>query len=136
MKQFVRDWMSSPVVVVPPEIFIDQALSLMIRRRIHSLVIDISAEDENRYGIVTTNEIRDEIAALGLNHVEVRVSDIMTSPIQCAKTSWTVREAAQAMQESSIHHMPVEDRRSSLVGVISVTDVFTAVEEAGWTEIS
>ena len=136
MKQFVRDWMSSPVVVVPSEIFIDQALSLMIRRRIHSLVIDISADDENRYGIVTTNEIRDEIAALGLNPAEVRVSDIMTSPIQCAKTSWTVREAAQAMQDSSIHHLPVEDRRSSLVGVISVTDVFSAVEEAGWTEIS
>jgi len=136
MKQFVRDWMSSPVVVVPPEIFIDQALSLMIRRRIHSLVIDISADDENRYGIVTTNEIRDEIAALGPDPAEVRVSDIMTSPIQCAKTSWTVREAAQAMQDSSIHHLPVEDRRSSLVGVISVTDVFTAVEEAGWTENS
>ena len=136
MKQFVRDWMSSPVVVVPPEIFVDQALSLMQRRRIHSLVIDISSDDGHRYGIVTTTDIRDEIAALDFNPAEVRVSDVMTSPIQCAKTSWTVREAAQAMQDSSTDHLPVEDRRASLVGVISVMDVFTAVEEAGWTEIS
>ena len=136
MKQFVRDCMTSPVIVVPSEIFVDQALSLMRRRGIHSLVIDLSADDGNRYGIVTTTDIRDEIAALGLNPAEVRVSDIMTSPIQCAKTSWTVREAAQAMQDSSIHHLPVEDRRAALVGEISVTDVFIAVEEAGWTEIS
>ena len=136
MKQFVRDWMSSPVVIVPPEIFVDQALTLMRRRGIHSLVIDLSADNGNSYGIITTTDIRDEIAALGLNPAAVRVSDIMTSPIQCAKTSWTVREAAQAMQDLSIHHLPVEDRRASLVGVISVTDVFTAVEEVGWTDIS
>ena len=136
MKQFVRDWMSSPVVVVPPEIFADQALTLMRRRGIHSLVLDLSADGGKSYGIITTTDIRDEIAAVGLNPAEVRVSDIMTSPIQCAKTSWTVREAAQAMQDLSIQHLPVEDKRASLVGVISVTDVFTAVEEVGWSELS
>lgn len=136
MKQFVRDWMTSPVIVVPPEIFVDQALSLMRRRGIHSLVIDLSADDGNVYGIVTTTDIRDEITAVGLDPAEVRVSEIMTSPIKCAKTSWTVRKAAQAMEDSSIQHLPVEDTRASLVGVISVTDVFTAVEEVGWTEIS
>ena len=136
MKQFVRDWMSSPVVIVPPEIFVDQALTIMRWRGIHSLVLDLSADDGKSYGIITTTDIRDVIAALGLNPAEVRVSDIMPSPIQCAKTSWTVREAAQAMQDLSIHHLPVEDRRASLVGVISVTDVFTAVEEVGWTDIS
>ena len=136
MKQFVRDWMSSSVIVVPPEIFADQALSVMRRRGIRSLVIDLSADNGSRYGIVTTTDIRDEIAALGFNPANVRVSEIMTSPIQCAKTSWTMREAAQAMQDSSTDHLPVEDRRASLVGVISVMDVFTAVEEAGWTEIS
>ena len=136
MEQFVRDWMSTPVVVVPPEIFVDQALTLMQRRGIYSLVIDLSADNGRSYGIITTTDIRDEIVALGLNPAEVRVSDIMTAPIQCAKTSWTVREAAQAMQDLSIHHLPVEDRRASLVGVISVTDVFIAVEEAGWTDIS
>ena len=136
MKQFVRDWMSSPVVVIPQEVFIDQALTLMRRRGIHSLVVDLSMVNGKRYGIITTTDIRDKIAALGCNPSEVRVSDIMTSPVQCAGTGWTLREAAQAMQELNIHHLPVQDRRETLVGLISVTDVFIAVEEAGWTEIS
>jgi len=136
MKQLVRDWMSSPVVVIPPELLVDQALTLMRRRGIHSLVVDLPADNGHRYGIVTTTDIRDKIAALGLKPAEVRISDIMTSPIKCAKTRWTVREAAQAMQAFGIYHLPVENRRATIVGVISATDVFSAVEEVGWTEIS
>ena len=136
MKQLVKDWMSSPVVVVPPEIFLDQALSIMRRRGINSLVIDLSVDNGKRYGIVTKNDIRDEIATRGPNLKEVRVSEVMTSPVQSARTGWTVREAALAMQDLGINHLPVEDKRATIVGVISVTDVFTAVEEAGWSEIS
>ena len=136
MKQFVRDWMSSPVIVIPPDIFVDQAATLLRRRGIHSLVIDLSIDNRNQFGILTTTDIRDKVATLGCNPSEVRVSDIMTSPIQCAETGWTLREAAQAMQDLNIHHLPVQDRRETLVGVISVADVFVAVEEAGWTDIS
>jgi CBS domain-containing protein len=136
MKQFVRDWMNSPVVVIPPEIFVGQALALMRRRGIHSLVVDLSGESGQQYGIVTKTDIHNKIAAVGLDPAETRISAIMTAPIQCAKTSWTVREAAKAMQDLSIHHLPVENRRKALVGVITATDVFIAVEEAGWTAIS
>ena len=136
MKQFVRDWMSSPVIIIPPDIFVDQAATLMRRQGIDSLVIDLSMDNGIRFGILTATDIRDKIATLGCNPSEVRVSDIMTSPIQCAETGWTLREAAQAMQDLNLHHLPVQDRRESLVGVISVADVFVAVEEAGWTDIS
>ena len=136
MKQFVRDWMSSPVVVIPPEIHIKQALTLMRRRGIRSLVVDISADDGHRYGIVTSTDIRGTMAAFGLEQAELRVSDVMTSPIQCAQTGWTVHEAAQAMLDLGIRHLPVEDKRASIVGVISAANVFIAVEEVGWTEIS
>lgn len=136
MQQFVRDWMSNPVVVIPQEVFVDQAVALMRRRGIHSLVVDLPMDNGNKFGILTTSDIRDKIAALGCYPSEVRVSDIMTSPIQCAGTGWTLREAAQAMQELNIHHLPVQNRRETLVGMISITDVFFAVEEAGWTGIS
>jgi CBS domain-containing protein len=43
-----------------------------------------------------------------------------------------LREAAVKMQELGVHHLPVEDDRGSLVGMISATDIFVAVEESGW----
>jgi CBS domain-containing protein len=41
----VKDWMSSPVIVVDPDSSESHALTLMRRRGIHSLMVDISAEN-------------------------------------------------------------------------------------------
>ena len=42
MTQTARDRMSSPVVVTPPETRVSQALTLMRRRGIHGLVVDLA----------------------------------------------------------------------------------------------
>ena len=62
MPHRVRDWMSSPVVVVSPDTTVSYAMTLMRRRNIHSVVVDIS-EKNKQYGIVTTTDIRDKIVA-------------------------------------------------------------------------
>lgn len=131
MSQTVRDWMSSPVVVIPPEIRVSQALTLMRRRGIHSLVVDLT-RGRPAYGILTTTDIRDKIVAAGRDPAEARVHEIMTSPVTFARPDWTLVQASVTMQELKVHHLPVEDERGQLVGMISATDIFLAVEEAGW----
>ena len=42
MPNTVRDWMSSPVVVVDPDSSVKYALTLMRRRKIHSVVVAMS----------------------------------------------------------------------------------------------
>lgn len=132
MANTVRDWMSSPIVVIVPELTVTQASTLMRRRGIHSVVIDLTMGAETRYGIVTTTDIRDKIVVGDRDPSEVTVESIMTSPVTCAKPDWSLREAAVKMQELGVHHLPVEDDRGSLVGMISATDIFVAVEESGW----
>lgn len=135
-KQIVQDWMSSPVVLIPPEISVDHALTLMRRRGIHSLVVDLPTSEGKGYGIITTTDIRDKIVARGRDPCKVSVGKVMTAPITCAAPDWTLREAAITMQQMNIHHLPVQDRQATLVGVISATDIFIAVEEAGWNSAS
>jgi CBS domain-containing protein len=36
------------------------------------------------------------------------------------------------MQQHNIHHLPVVDGNSLLLGLISATDIFMAAEEIGW----
>ena len=133
MHQTVNDWMSSPVVVVPPEISAGQGMSLMRRRGIRSLVIDLSRRKGTRYGIVTVTDIRDKIVTQGRHPGNVAISEIMSAPIECAEPSWSLRQAATKMQEIGVNHLPVEDKRGSLIGMISAMDIFIAVEEAGWS---
>jgi CBS domain-containing protein len=131
MANKVRDWMSSPVVVIDPDSTVSYALTLMRRRRIHSLVIKIT-EDEITYGIITSTDIRDKIIAADRNPAETRVRDIMTAPVVTAKPDWTLKDCSIKMQSHNIHHMPVADEHGNLIGIISATDIFIAAEEIGW----
>lgn len=131
MPDKVRDWMSSPVVVVDPDSSVSYALTLMRRRNIHSLVVDLSA-DKPSYGIVTTTDIRDKIIASDNAPVETQIRDIMSAPVSVADPDWTLKECAIRMQRINVHHMPVVDKNSLLIGLISVTDIFRAAEEIGW----
>jgi signal-transduction protein with cAMP-binding, CBS, and nucleotidyltransferase domain len=131
MPQTVRDWMSSPVVVIPSDMWVGQALTLMRRRGVHSLVVDL-ARGRPAFGILTTTDIRDKIVAPGRDPASVRVSEILSEPVTFARPEWTLVQASVTMQELEVHHLPVEDERGQLVGMISATDIFLAVEEAGW----
>lgn len=135
MPNTVRDWMSSPVVVVDPDSSVSYALTLMRRRKIHSVVVDIS--DKNpAYGIVTTTDIRDKIVAADRNPAETTVREIMSGPVITARPEWTLKECSLVMQKHHIHHLPVVDENGALIGLISATDIFMAVEEIGWKDKS
>ncbi len=135
MPHLVRDWMSSPIVVVDPDTTVSYAMTLMRRRNIHSVVVDIS-EKNKQYGIVTTTDIRDKIVAVDRNPAETHVRDIMSGPIVTGKAEWTLAECSRVMQEKKFHHLPIADEHGTLIGMISATDIFMAVEEAGWEEPS
>ncbi|GJQ35890.1 MAG: CBS domain-containing protein [Anaerolineales bacterium] len=129
----VRDWMSSPVVVVDPDSSVSYAMTLMRRRKIHSVVVAIS-EKNPAYGIVTTTDIRDKIAAEGRNPAETTVREIMSGPIITGRADWTLAECSRIMQKHKFHHLPIADDAGTLIGIISATDIFMAVEEQGWIE--
>jgi CBS domain-containing protein len=133
MPHLVRDWMSSPVVVVDPDSSVSYALTLMRRRKIHSVVVDVS-EKNPQYGIVTRSDIRDRIVVPGRNPAEMTVREIMSGPLVLAKPDWTLNECSLVMQDNKIDHLPVADDNGALVGLISLTDIFMSVEEQGWEE--
>ena len=133
MTHTVRDWMSAPVVVIDPDNSVSYAMTLMRRRNIHSVVVGITGENKS-YGIVTTTDIRDKIVAADRNPAETKISEIMSSSIILGNPDWTLKECSQIMQENKFHHLPIADEHGSLIGLISATDIFMAVEEQGWIE--
>ena len=129
--QLVSDWMMNLVVYIDPDSSVSEALAVMRRRNIHSLVV-VMGEVAPVYGILTTTDIRDKIIIPERNPAETRVREVMTSPVVVANPQWSLRECSLKMHETGIHHMPVADEHGTLVGMISVTDIFRAAEEIGW----
>ncbi|MDP2777310.1 MAG: CBS domain-containing protein [Anaerolineales bacterium] len=133
MPHLVRDWMSSPVVVVDPDSSVSYAMTLMRRRHIHSVIVDISEKNPS-YGIVTTTDISVKIVAADRNPAETTVREIMSGPIVTGRADWTLMECSKALEKHKFHQLPIADEQGILVGLISATDIFMSVEEQGWEE--
>jgi CBS domain-containing protein len=131
MAHTVRDYMSSPVITVTLEDSVSHAVTVMRRRSIHSVVV-LPEQSGGPHGIVTSTDVRDKIAGRNRDPRSVKVREIMTSPIVTARPEWTIQECSIKMQALRVHHLPVADQAGELIGMISDTDIFVAVEEAGW----
>jgi CBS domain-containing protein len=134
MTHQVKDWMSSPVIVVDQDSSVSYALTLMRRRNIKSLLILIDPI-QNLYGILTSTDIRNKILAQDKNPANVSVRDIMSKNLVSAKPDWTLTQCSIEMQKNNVNHMPVIDDQGGLAGLISATDLFWAAEEIGWEKI-
>jgi CBS domain-containing protein len=126
----VRDWMVDLIVFVDPDSSVSDALALMRRRYIHSLIVQKS-QNNTDYGIVTSTDINDKIVALDCNPSTLKVRDIMTSPIATVNADQTLKECALTMKEMKIHHLPVVDAGGNLIGMISATGFLVAAEAMG-----
>ena len=126
----VRDWMIDLVVYIDPEATVSEALALMRRRYIHSLIVSKTANNPD-YGIITSTDICDKIIAREQNPSTTKVKDVMTSPLIAAHPQAPLPECAQLMKKHKIHHIPVMDENGQLLGMISATDFLVAAEAMG-----
>jgi CBS domain-containing protein len=125
----VKDLMSSPAIFIDPDATVAHAATLMRRRNIRSLII---ALEGNTFGIITTTDIRDKIVAADRDPSATPVRDVMTTPLATAQPDWSLKQCSVCMKDVGVHHLPVIDQRGMIVGMISATDIFMAVEETGW----
>jgi CBS domain-containing protein len=123
----VKDWMVNVIVYIDPDTTVLEALSIMRRRYIHSVIVRRTAESPD-YGIITSTDISDKIVAEERNPSLILAQDIMTSPLMTVKEEMPLKECSKIMRKYCIHHLPVVDDIGELVGMISSTDFLVAAE--------
>lgn len=126
----VRDWMIDLVVTIDPESSVSEALALMRRRYIHSLIVNKTA-DNPEYGIITSTDVCDKIVAQDRNPSTTKVKELMTSPVISVLPDTPLNECAALMSANRIHHIAVMDENKQPVGMISATDFLVAAESLG-----
>ncbi len=126
----VGEIMTTPVISVPPSTSVEDALHLMREKGIHSVFVEPD-QPGGAYGIMTQRDVLRKIVAAGRPLENVAVRDLMTSPIITVSPDTTIRQCSVIMLDANIRRAAVM-KDGKLVGVISDTDIFQAVEERGW----
>jgi signal-transduction protein with cAMP-binding, CBS, and nucleotidyltransferase domain len=119
------------ILFIDPEAPVTEALALMRRRYVDSLIVSKTA-DSPEFGIITTIDICDKIVAHSQNPSKIKVKEIMHTPVVMVPETMTVQECASKMKEMRIHHLPVVDEKGGLVGMIAATDFLVVAESFGY----
>ena len=126
----VEEIMTSPVVTVPSSLPIEDALHLMREKKIHSVIVEPD-QPGGAYGIMTQRDLLRKIVAADRPLLNVTVGDLMTLPLITVSPDTTIKQCSIIMLDANIRRAVVL-KSGELVGIVSDTDIFQAVEEHGW----
>ena len=125
----VKDVMSTPVISIDPNASVSAAMREMKRGEIPSLIVPLG---DDVIGILTQRDVIGKVVAAGLNPQQMTVREICTAPAVCINADTSLRECSARMMDLKVRRLPVVDGDNRVVGMISETDIFVAVEERGW----
>jgi CBS domain-containing protein len=120
---YVKEIMTTPVVSVPPQATVAQALRAMIDHDIGAVVV---ADGDAAAGVFTerdlTRGILDDPGLLGRS-----IEDVMSSPVITASPDEEVVFVFRRMSERQIRRLPVLEN-DRLVGIVTERDLLRWVD--------
>jgi CBS domain-containing protein len=120
-KVLVADVMKTDVVTIKPHATLKEALQLMKKHRLKSLIVD-KTSDSDAYGIVTNSQILQPILVEEGEIDFLNVFDVYNKPAFSVSSQIDVKYAAKMMLELNIKRVLVTDN-NELKGILSVTDL-------------
>lgn len=120
-KVLVEHIMKTNVTTIKPYATLKEALQLMKRKNLKSLIVEKSC-DSDAYGIITNTQILRKIMAQDGDIELLNVYDIYKKPAFSVSSKIDVKYAAKIMMEHNIKRVAVTDN-NELKGVLSVTDL-------------
>jgi CBS domain-containing protein len=115
----VRDVMSSPVIEVDADGSAKEVAELMTKYKISGVVVKKNGKP---VGIVTKRDLIEKVVALDRKPSEVKVSEVMSTPLITAGPEETIEEALRRMNRMGISRLVVT-YKDEVHGIISVKDI-------------
>jgi CBS domain-containing protein len=120
----VRDVMSHDVAAVDADATVAKAIRIMSQRNISCVV---ARRGDKPVGILTEKDLANSIVAVQKNPADVRVCDVMSSPILGIPTTSCVHHANQKMSTRRIHRLAVLDG-DRIRGIVTQSDIMRAIQ--------
>jgi CBS domain-containing protein len=79
--------------------------------------------DGRPVGVITDRDIAARAVAAGRNPLEMKASDLMSTPVITVKPTTDVDDCCDTMEEHQIRRVPVVDDSGSCCGMVSQADI-------------
>jgi len=109
-----------PPATVDPSASVLEAVHVMERHGVGAVAV---LENGQPRGIFTERDVMLRVVLKDLNAKNIKVGDVMTSPVQTASDEMTEEDALTHMLEKHIRHLPVVSKSGQLLGMLSIRNV-------------
>lgn len=114
----VAEAMRTPVITVPPDTTVEDAVVTMLEHRIGCVIV----ADRGPMGILTRSDILELLLQADGDLTEKTVSEVMTDDLVTTTPDTTLEKALRIMEDNGIKKLPVIDGLE-LEGMVTMTDV-------------
>jgi two-component system sensor kinase FixL len=129
----VKDLMESDVGTCGADQTVAFAATRMADDGISSLIVVDSA---GVIGIITEKDFLEKVVARGKSALDVKIRDVMSSPVVTVFPEMTVIEASKVVHERHVKRLPVVES-GSLVGIVTQTDLIRVLTSYGmWHDVA
>ena len=118
---FVARIMSTDLLTVAPDTLVEETAERMLDAGVGSVLV-VGHDDNDLQGILTSTDFV-RIVANQKPKDETPVSAYVSTDPVTTTAQATVTEAADAMVERGIHHLPVVDDDEGVIGIVTTTDL-------------
>ena len=133
MARIVPDIVHNQLIcVVPPSMTVRDACHTMAERHIGAVLV---MEGRTLVGIMTERDIAFRVVARGVNPDTTQVSEVMTANPDTLKPDDHPEYALDLMCQRNYRHLPVKAEDGSVVGMVSVRDLYDFVRLTLSTEV-
>jgi len=121
----VEDVMTRDLIFVEPNISVKDAVDLMLKKRIRSLLIK-PRNEKDTYGVITVRDVVFEVIANDIKLEEVKVGDIASKPIVTVPKGTDLKTVIRFMKRFNIARVfVVED--GEIAGIVTLMDIMKAL---------
>lgn len=121
----IKDIMTYGVISIPEDVSVIKLIELFAVGNIHGVVV----MDKNNQPVGFVSDI-DILKAFGRDFKEVKVKEIMSTPLLKINQDKKVKDAAEIMKSKNCHRIAVVDDNGTVRGIFSITDVVREIYKA------
>ncbi len=115
----VKEAMKTNLAIIDPDLTVLDAAKLMKKRKIGNVLV---VQKKLLIGILTESDIIKKVVAEAKNPKDVKIKDVMTTPVIIIDSFVTLEEAMKTMGKCNVRRLPVVEN-NELIGIITQKDI-------------
>ncbi len=129
--QTVGDLMTRTLITIAEQETVEDAMHQMHQNNVSCIVVEPNKKGE--WGILTRRDIVTKIVHANRSTANAKVKDIASRPLFSVPAETSIREASRILADHNFSRLVIA-QGDKIIGIVTETDIFNAVEQFGWVE--